>query len=539
MAQSDHICRLTPLSIWGLHYNQYSQPDQRSVGVSTDPNARFPVGGIPKDAADIDRPPDAISPFYREGGAVKDFYLLVTERRRRQIKMGSMEPGSVAMNGRGDLIFKAGILDNDTTDQWRTATVLFERATGEVVEMQTPSGFTLSPDGRGFGNGGVLAASGPFTTTDQEGNPVGTPSRHGVLLPVDIDFVHPVTGEMDESREQSEGGYIPIRKDDETPVTKLKLHKLDGMPSAQFKLVFGSAKMKIWKDAGRTQAVTSDQTTFPANADTELFFEGVEKSASARDIEIGLKIVIGSTESSAVTAKATVVQSEFPLIARAFIPYRWTQPDVSPATYTIAAEGDNRGLVLQDGPFATVPFRCRQKMIVTPYADLHAQTDIVDQRATAPGDTAAPLSRHYDKNVAVPIIERSGVHGSELIAGVAPEDSGVPQIEALKYEFKTRMNTRSVTYRLELSGEDGAMPWYIPTPNIDWKYDIKVDCTDPAKPKVNAKGQRDGFPAYEILVGTSDGTFKDVYYWRPPVQVQVGIGPLTTTTNIDQTLEVP
>jgi hypothetical protein len=33
------------------------------------------------------------------------------------------------------------------------------------------------------------------------------------LLPVDIDFVHPATGEMNESRETSEGGYIAIRKE--------------------------------------------------------------------------------------------------------------------------------------------------------------------------------------------------------------------------------------------------------------------------------------------------------------------------------------
>ncbi len=358
------------------------------------------------------------------------------------------------------------------------------------------------------------------------------------LLPVDIDFVHPATGEMNESRETSEGGYIAIRQDEETPVTKLKLHKLEGMASAELKLTFSSSKIKIWKDPGRTQAVTSDSTVFPADVDTELFLEGVEKSATAKDIEIGLKVKIGSTESPVVTAKATVVQSEFPIILRAFIPYKWTQPDVSPTTYTIAAEGDNRGLVLSDGPFSSVPFRVRQKIIITPYADLTTQTDIVDESI---GDTA-PLSRHYDKNVAVPVGERSGIHGYSLISGILPRDSGAPTLPVNKFEFKTRTSSRNITYRLEASGEDGALPWYVPgfaAPNIDWKYDIKVDCTDPAKPKVNAKGERDGFPAYEILVITSDGTIKEIYYWRPPVNVQVGFGPLTTPASVDETLEVP
>ncbi|NJM54904.1 MAG: hypothetical protein HC841_02340 [Verrucomicrobiae bacterium] len=95
---------------------------------------------------------------------------------------------------------------------------------------------------------------------------------------------------------------------------------------------------------------------------------------------------------------------------------------------------------------------------------------------------------------------------------------------------------------MELSGEDGALPWYVPgfiAPNIDWKYDIKVDCTDPAKPMINAKGERDSFPAYEILAIASDGLVKEIYYWRPSVNVQLSIVPLITPESVDETLEVP
>jgi hypothetical protein len=269
--------------------------------------------------------------------------------------------------------------------------------------------------------------------------------------------------------------------------------------------------------------------------DTELFFEGVEKSSAAKDIEIGLKVKIGSTEETAAKARATVVQSEFPVILRAFIPYKWTQPDISPTTYTIAAEGDNRGLALTE---QNVTFRVRQKINITPYADLSTATDIVNKRVA----DKALISRHYDKNMAVPIGERSGIHGYNLIDGIQPRDSGEPTLPVKTFEFKTRASSRNITYYLELSGEDGALPWYVPAfaaPNIDWKYDIKVDCTDPAKPKINVKGERDGFPAYEILVTTSDGTIKEIYYWRPTVNVQVGFGPLTTPISIDETLEVP
>jgi len=359
------------------------------------------------------------------------------------------------------------------------------------------------------------------------------------LLPVDIDVVHPATGEMTESRESSEGGYIPIKRNEQTPVTKLKLHKLEGMANAQFKLVFSSNKIKLWKQFSNgvfSEAVASDSTPFPANQDTEVFVEGVTKSDSTKDVEVGMKVVVGSTESSPVQLKLTVVQAEFPMILRAFIPYRWTQPDFSPTLYTIAAEGDNRGLVLQDDD---VPFRVRQKVTITPYTDLHSVTDLNGERVT---DTA-PLSRHYDKNSDVPVSERGGVHGSTIITGALPEDSGAPTFPVKKIEFKTRTSPRNITYYLEASAEDGAMPWYVPAfaaPNIDWKYDIKVDCTDPAKPQITATGERDGFPAYEIVAVTSDGTIKDVYYWRPPVNVQVGLGPLTSPTSIGSPmLEVP
>ena len=367
------------------------------------------------------------------------------------------------------------------------------------------------------------------------------------LLPVDIDFIHPETGEMNESRESSEGGYIAIRRDEQTPVTKLKLRKLDGIANAQFKLVFSSGKMKLWKDAGRTQAVESDSTTFPGNQDTELFFEGVEKSSAAKDIEIGLKVKIGSTEETAAKARATVVQAEFPVILRAFIPYKWTQPleeyegwNLPPfVNYTIAAEGDKRGLLLNDDD---APFRVKQKIEITPFEDLHTQADISQNRLVV--DNTAPLSRHFDKHVAVPINERGGVHGYNLISGISPRHSGEPSLSVLRYDFQARSSSRNVTYRLQVSAEDGALPWYVSwatfaTPNIDWKYDIKVDCTDPVKPKINAKGERDGFPAYEILAITSDGTIKEVYYWRPPVNAQAGPDTLTTPSNIDVTVEVP
>jgi hypothetical protein len=354
------------------------------------------------------------------------------------------------------------------------------------------------------------------------------------LVPVDLDVVHPATGEESESRESSEGGYVAIRRDANTPVTKLRLHKF-AMAGAQFKLSWTSDKILIWKDAAGTEAVASDDTTFSADVDRDVFLEGVAKSDTIKDVEVELKVIVGSTEYPPVKIKLTVVQAEFPITVRAFIPYLWTQPDTS-FTYTIAAEGDNRGLSLTE----QAGFRIRQKITITPYQDLHSGTDIASEQLV----DVAPLSNHYDKNTAVPVSERGGVHGYSLIPGIPPENSGPPSVTTskTKFDFKSRANPKSVKYDIAAGGEDGAMPWYIPSfavPDIDWHFDVEVDCTNPVNPKITAIGERDGFPGYEILALTSDKTLKEVYYWIPPVNRQVGIGPLTTPEGVNATLDVP
>jgi hypothetical protein len=335
------------------------------------------------------------------------------------------------------------------------------------------------------------------------------------LLPVDIDFVHPATGEMNESRETSEGGYIAIRKDAETPVTKLKLHKLEGMPSAEFKVTFSSSKIKIWKDAGRTQEVTSDSTTFPANVDTELFLEGVEKSTTAKEIEIGLKVKIGSTESSAVTAKATVVQSEFKTTIQAFIPYLWIDvpanrlPNVIPpltgAISDAVARGDNRSY----DSTLNETYRARQTFIVTPFADLTTEKIKPDSNE---GD--AGLSIHYKKSVSVPEAEQGQTYGNSFVLNplVIRQEQGTVDIP-------TAGNIQSIdskrfTFQAHMAAWEGVIGPTVSEP-IVWNLTFGFDVRNPVLIKVLASGTRKGFPAYEIYVSNSEDKNLHIYQWTP------------------------
>jgi len=326
------------------------------------------------------------------------------------------------------------------------------------------------------------------------------------LLPIDIDFVHPATGEMNESRETSEGGYIAIRKDEETPVTKLKLHKLEGMASAEFKLTFSSSKIKIWKDTGRTQAVTSDSTVFPANVDTELFLEGVEKSTTAKDIEIGLKVKIGSTESSAVTTKATVVQSEYKTTIQAFIPYLWIDVPLNwtPLAWDEVAVGDNRPY----DPTLNQTYRARQTFTVTPFEDL--TTDKIKPDSIE-GD--AGLSIHYDKSDSVPVNEQGQAHGNSFDGSPVETRRGQGTVDIPTAGNVQPIDSKRFTFQAHMAAWEGVIGQA--SEPIVWNVTFGFDVRNPVLIRVLASGTRKGFPAYEIYISNSEDENIPIYQWTP------------------------
>ena len=110
------------------------------------------------------------------------------------------------------------------------------------------------------------------------------------LLPVDLDIVQPATGEVAEGSEDStsafvekgKGGLVAIRRNTDTPLTKLVIRALPSLPLfSRFRLKFDSTltsgKIKIWNDQECTDPVISGQTEFSNVVDRMIYVEGVKE----------------------------------------------------------------------------------------------------------------------------------------------------------------------------------------------------------------------------------------------------------------------
>jgi len=366
-----------------------------------------------------------------------------------------------------------------------------------------------------------------------------TASQELKFLLVNLDIIHPSSGLLPESEEITKGGLVAIKRNNTTPTTQLKMHKLSGFPNSEFKLEWNSNKIKIWKDSARTQSVESGTTSFQTSQDTTVYLEGVTKSTSERDINVALKTTVGGASIDPAQVKLTVVQAEFPVVVKAFIRYLWTKPEefqiyVPPnlfgipagvyssiiITGDIVASGDNRTANISD---INVSYRLRQMLTLTPYTDLHSTS--YTEADFSPADS----SHHYDRVLSLPTGYQNDLHGFILNSPPVIKSSGKPRDLSNDFQEITYRNLH-VQVNIKGSGEDGAIPSWIPMsaiPNIDWDIDMIVDCTNKISPIIKAIGLRDGFPAYEINVLNSESNWQQLYYWFPPTNRQAGPSTLS------------
>ncbi len=384
--------------------------------------------------------------------------------------------------------------------------LLLYRAGGVVVANNSklvpvaPTNWGVYPVA--FNDSGLIAGTGTSPSAEW---------RNVLLLPIDIDVVHPATGEMTESREASEGGYVPIERNAQTPVTKLKLHKLEGMPNAQLKLAFSSNKIKLWKQFSGgvfSEAITPDSTTFPANQDTEVFVEGVTKSDAAKDVEVGLKVVIGSTESSPVPIKLTVVQAEIDFQIKFWIREDWVDVPFHPINNLLndrIAGGDDR-----DGSTSpTASYRVTQKVTVIPFRDLDLDGIKDGSNQNLPGTSSL-----YTKATSVPHPGDPYSASNKLLSGATPAVTGPPDTSNMKIDPKTRVDDKKATVRFHGAANDPLI-WF--SFSIDWDIDVTVDSTAPLAPKFKVAGWHDNYPAIEIDMTDSDGPRVHAYEWLHPL----------------------
>ncbi len=377
-----------------------------------------------------------------------------------------------------------------------------------------------------------------------EGNNSDVKRMRVRLLPVDLDIVHPATGELDEGKQHdaTKGGIVAIRRDDQTPVTKLVIRPSGGLPSgSKFKLQFSQAdRYKIWKDEARAQAVTSGQTEFDPSSETTLYLEGLKRSTSRGGEEIKLQLVINGTSHDAETVKLTVTEAEFDVFAHAFIPYQWVAVPL-PYYSTIVAHGDDRDY----DPTLKGTFRMQNTVTVIPFEELSSSP--IKQLKMSDGTTLAAKSatcgetKHFHRYTSLVDPGCVYVHEGEPACpnnrlsaeSLADEVEGTPYMTERGTASTEDMDTTAISIadhiaKVRIDGSAGE-PIVFPAEPIDYSFTVSIDSTDPLNPKFQLSGEQDGFPAYEVYVRTKKQTnpnqgSEDVtpmYQWKPAIGIGV------------------
>ena len=114
--------------------------------------------------------------------------------------------------------------------------------------------------------------------------------------------------------------------------------------------------------------MVSEETEFAANTDTTLYFQDLGNSQLRGGEDITMQIGISGNWYDGDSVKCTVVQSEFQIVNRVFIPYNWVDIPWHPFHTDDVAEGDHRDF----DPILEGSYRVEQRVVVNPYKDLVA-----------------------------------------------------------------------------------------------------------------------------------------------------------------------
>jgi hypothetical protein len=387
------------------------------------------------------------------------------------------------------------------------------------------------------------------------------------LLPIDLDIIHPATDELADAKEDIvDGGYVSVQRledpadatSDVTPKTKLKIYAISGAQSTwKTRLKFnGADRYKIYSDEARTQEVISEQTEFDATQDTTLFFHGLKKSTSRGGEIVTMQMKVNDPWVDGDSVKCTIVQSEFLIQVKGFIPYAWTEgeeitgPELANPMAGKVAKGDLHSIAggnprggspgfrnhystdrLTSGVvgdptydlYNNAPFRCCQTIVLTPYKELHSSYDLASLRRAM----TAPSSDHYVKASSVNAAEISLKKGyMDLVGGTSSTGKGPVKTK----DYRQGARTGKVTeLHVEYGGVDGALGTTLGYPNanlspdIHWDMWLKVNSeADPLLPTIEFGGKHDRYPAYEIIVIQSDGTYKPIHNVLPAANALPG-----------------
>jgi hypothetical protein len=321
---------------------------------------------------------------------------------------------------------------------------------------------------------------------------------------------------------------VPIYRNAETPVTRLVLRRNSSYAASgrKVRLKFNGGNYQLYRDAARTMLVGSEVSQFDLLQDRTLYLKGTTKSASRGGEKVTLQYLDDDGWQDGEKVLLTVVQAEFVIQVKAFIPYAWTDPEGITVwgnpLYGKVVKGDSRSFrnLYSDNPndktnnpiYLAAPFRVCQTAVLTPYKDLHSSQFLESHFVTA------PKSSHYVKATSVDPSEINLIHGSILPHG-EPSKEGKPGtgfVSCQEDQWPYNILPRTAGVTIEGSGKDGAMGLIEPfTADIHWYMRLSVSAMNPLNPFVQAIGRHDKFPSYEIICLQADGTYTDIDQFAP------------------------
>jgi hypothetical protein len=172
------------------------------------------------------------------------------------------------------------------------------------------------------------------------------------LIPVEVDVAkiahNAASGELDDSKKESTGAFVPLNSDDddysaattslgsdkdqsgaitgENDLLPIYLRKIPQLTGAKFLLDIPS-KIKVWKNSNRQDKVTA-ATEFDASVDTTVYAEGVSKGSDL------LKLTLrhgGQDKADLVRLKLTVFELKGVLNVPGYATYSYTADGALPA----------------------------------------------------------------------------------------------------------------------------------------------------------------------------------------------------------------
>jgi hypothetical protein len=336
------------------------------------------------------------------------------------------------------------------------------------------------------------------------------------LLKVDLDIVHPATGELDEAKEDLVGGYVA--KEHRTGIqTKLRIHPVD-IEGASFRLKFDSnEKYRLLKEDDKE--VVSESSVFPTDTVSNIIIEGSEYSEQGTKEEVIVQLVLPSGQVvDGVSVKFSVVPAQFEVFFKAFIPYQWVRLLGHPLDNLVVAKGDDRNF--EDNISAGA--RMGQIAIIIPYPDLDANgIGAISGEEFAVSWTGT--TEHYNytdlTNPLTTAIHQGAEPQTRIIEGSTPADSGLAPTDKMHILPPDSRDPNANEVTISFNGS-ASEPIVIGAWEIDYEIDITIDSEDPLAPTFKVTGWQDGFPAYEgyvrpVNLDNGPDGFTRLYRWNP------------------------